>query len=117
MSLCKIRNGKKWGVEIEKKEEVLKELLPIAKVLNIDVDYVIDDKREYLVCDNTKICTRSTSIYGIRQEFFGYVFLKEWRHRQISPFENQTVNFIKKYWYDDNFNQPYLKKEKEFAWV
>lgn len=92
-----------------KREEVLKELGDIAKVLNIKIDYIKDNKREYLVCDDTKICTLGTNIYGIRQEFFGYVFLLERRHRSLSPFEKQTRNFIKQYWYDDNFNQPFYR--------
>lgn len=94
-----------------KKSDVIKELGPIADVLNITLDYVIDDdnRREYLVCNGQKICTNGTSVYGIRQEFFGYVFLQVWRDRTISPFEKQTRNFIKQYWYDDNFHQPYLK--------
>lgn len=92
-----------------KKEEVLKELGPIAKVLNIEIDYVEEEKREYLVCNNQKICTSATSIYGIREEFFGYVFLREWCHRGLGPFENQTKRYIKQYWYDDNFNQPYYR--------
>ena len=95
---------------MNKKEQVLNELGEIAKVLNIDIDYVIDDKREYLVCDDNKICTNCTSIHGIREEFFGYVFLKEWKHRCVSPFEKQTRNYIKQYWFDDNFEQPYLSR-------
>lgn len=94
---------------MNKKEQVIKELDPIAKVLNIKLNYVIEDSREYLVCDDTKICTSCTSIYGIRQEFFGYVFLKEWQKRPVSPFDKQTRNYIRQYWYDDNFNQPFYK--------
>lgn len=92
-----------------KKDEVLKELGEIAKALNISIDYVIDDKREYLVCDDTKICTNATSVYGIRQEFFGYVFLREWHKRSLGSFDKQTRRHIKQYWYDDNFNQPFYK--------
>lgn len=95
---------------MNKKEQVLNELGDIAKVLNIDIDYVIDDKREYLICDDTKICTNCTSIHGVREEFFGYVFLKEWRNRRVSPFEKQTRNYIRQYWFDDNFEQPYLSR-------
>lgn len=100
-----------------KKEEVLKELGKIAKLLNIEIDYIEDEtenghKREYLVCDDTKICTNCTSIYGIREEFFGYVFLIEWKHRSLGSFDKQTRNEIKKYWYDDNFKQPYYEKKK-----
>lgn len=94
---------------MNKKEQVLNELGEIAKVLNIDIDYVIDDKREYLVCDDTKICTNCTSIHGIREEFFGYVFLKEWKNRYLGAFDKQTRNYIKRYWYDKDFKQPYLK--------
>lgn len=94
-----------------KELEVIHELADIAAVLDIKIDYVIDkeNNREYLVCDDTKICTNGTSISGIREEFFGYVFLKEWRNRYLGSFDKQTRNYIRQYWYDDNFKQPYLK--------
>lgn len=94
-----------------KELEVIHELASIAAVLDIKIDYVVDkeNNREYLVCDDTKICTNGTSINGIREEFFGYVFLKEWRNRYLGSFDKQTRNYIRQYWYDDNFKQPYLK--------
>lgn len=94
-----------------KELEVIHELAGISAVLDIKIDYVIDkeNNREYLVCDDTKICTNGTSISGIREEFFGYVFLKEWRNRYLGSFDKQTRNYIRQYWYDDNFKQPYLK--------
>lgn len=92
-----------------KKEQVLNELGEIAKLLDIELDYVIDEEREYLVCNDTKICTNDTSIRGIREEFFGYVFLKEWKNRYLGAFDKQTRNYIKRYWYDKDFKQPYLK--------
>lgn len=96
---------------MNKELEVINELNSIATLLDIELDYVIDkeNKREYLVCNNTKICTNGTSIRGIREEFFGYVFLKEWRNRYLGSFDKQTRNYIKQYWYDDDFKQPYLK--------
>lgn len=96
-------------MEMTKREEVLNHLGEIATLLDIELDYVIDNKREYLVCDDTKICTNCTSIHGIRQEFFGYVFLQEWRQRSLGSFDKQTRNHIKQYWFDDNFNQPYYR--------
>lgn len=93
----------------DKKAQVLKELEPIAKLLGIKLDYVIEEKREYLLCNGQAICCNGTNIHGIRQEFFGYVFLREWRDRHLGAFDKQTRNYIKQYWYDDNFNQPYLK--------
>lgn len=92
----------------DKREMVLKELNPIANVLGIKLDYVIEENREYLCCNGQRICCSCTGICGIRQEFFGYVFLREWRDRYIGAFDKQTRNYIKQYWYDDNFNQPYL---------
>lgn len=96
---------------MNKELEVIKELNSIATLLGIELDYVVDKKnnREYLACDDTKICTNGTSIRGIREEFFGYVFLKEWRNRYLGSFDKQTRNYIKQYWYDDDFKQPYLK--------
>lgn len=88
-----------------KKEQVLHELGDIAKSLNINIDYITDleNHREYLVCDETKICTNGTSIYGIREEFFGYVATIELNHR----LNYRTLRYLKQYWYDDNFNQPF----------
>jgi len=96
---------------MNKREEVLKELKDIAKALNIEIDYVIVSTskkviREYLVCDDTKICTNGTSIYGIREEFFGYVAVRELRNRLNSG----TLRYLKQYWYDDDFNQPFLRR-------
>lgn len=93
----------------DKRKQVLEELKPIASALGIEIDYVIEERREYLVCDDQKICTNSTSIYGIRQEFFGYVFMREWRDRSLGVFDRQTRNHIKQYWYDENFKQPFLR--------
>lgn len=92
-----------------KVEKVLQELKPIADLIGIEIDYKIDGNREYLVCNGQAICCDGTSISGIRQEFFGYVFLREWRKRSLGAFDKQTRNHIKQYWYDDNFNQPYLR--------
>lgn len=103
-----------------KKERVMQELGDIAKALNIKLDYIEEDyfskkyneesHREYILCDNQAICVNDTNIYGIRQEFMGYVFLREWRERSLGTFDKQCRNHIKQYWYDKDFNQPYLKR-------
>lgn len=61
---------------MNKELEVINELNSIATLLDIELDYVIDEenKREYLVCNNTKICTNGTSIRGIREEFLDMYF-------------------------------------------
>lgn len=98
---------------MSKRDEVMQELGEIAKVLNIEIDYIEEDDngREYLICDDTKICTKCNSISAIRDEFFGYVFLIEWRKKYLGAFDKQTRNYIRQYWYDDEFNQPYHRKE------
>lgn len=93
----------------KKRQQVFDKLKPIADAMNVALDYIIEDGREYLVCNNQKICTSCTSIVGIEQEFFGYLFLKVWRERSLGAFDRQTRNYIKQYWYDDNFKQPWLK--------
>lgn len=93
---------------MNKRDEVLKELKPIADILGIQIDYHEKDennKHEYLVCNNQKICTSATSIYGIREEFFGYVTTRELKHR----LNDKTLKHIKQYWFDDNFNQPFFR--------
>lgn len=96
---------------MNKRDKVLEELQSIADILEINLDYVVESKREYIICDDTKICTSHTSINGIREEFFGYVILKEWKHRSFGAFDKQTRRKIKEYWYDDDFNQPYLSNK------
>jgi hypothetical protein len=55
--LCHFVKFKYIGIEVlkvNKKEEVIKELGPIAKVLNIKIDYVIDSNCE--LKRNAEIC-------------------------------------------------------------
>ena len=94
---------------VDKREQVINALGDIAKALNIKLDYVVDETREYLVCDDIKICTNDTSVCGIREELFGYVFLREWKYRYLGAFDKQTRNHIKQYWFDANMNQPFCK--------
>lgn len=95
-----------------KRDKVLNELSGLADALGINIDYVIDkeNRREYLVCDDTKISTYCNSIDAIREELIGYAFLWEWRNRFL---EDSVIYIIKKYWYDDDFNQPYFYYDNE----
>ncbi len=88
---------------MNKGDEVLKELGEIAKALNIKIAYVINDEieSEYLVCNETKIYTYLKSIQSIRQEFFGYVFLNEWRNRSLGASDKQVRDVIRSYWYKE----------------
>lgn len=93
----------------KKKIDVLERLKPIADLIGIDLDYhAYDGTREYLICDDQRICTNCTSLYGIENEFWGYVFIKKY-DRWLGHFEKQTKNVIREYWYDENFKQPYYK--------
>lgn len=91
------------------RQEIIENLKPIVDAFHVDFDYVYDAKRQYIVCNNQKICVSDTSIEGIRAELVGYIFLMVWRKRYLGAFDKQTRNYIKQYWYDDNFNQPFLK--------
>ena len=83
---------------MDKRWEVKEALEPIALPMGIKIDYDIIGHSEYLICNGQRICTSDTSLYGIRQEFFGYVFLREWRERSLGAFDKQTRNHIKRYW-------------------
>lgn len=74
------------------------ELKDIARVLNIDIDYIEDGGMQYLVCDGQRICTSYLSVKEIRQEFFGYVFLKEWEFKCKHDFCEKFINYIKAFW-------------------
>ncbi|AMC94239.1 hypothetical protein AOC36_09660 [Erysipelothrix larvae] len=93
----------------KKRNEVIERLKPIGDQIGIKVDYVIDfeNNREYLTCNGQNICTNSTSLYGIENEFWGYVFLN--KYERYHSFRKHQENVIKRYWYDDNFNQPWCK--------
>ena len=81
-----------------KRDKVMMELEDIARVLNIDSDYVEDKEHEYLICDGQKICTTYLCISDIRQEFFGYVFIKEWKYKSDHDFYKEFIDYIKLCW-------------------
>lgn len=93
---------------MEKKIKVINRLGKMADSMDVKIDYIIEKDREYLVCDKTKICTSHTTTDEIEQEFIGYVFLKKYK-RYLGVFSTQTKNQIKQYWFDENFNQPWIK--------
>ena len=72
--------------KLSKHDKVMMELKDIARVLNIDIDYIEDNGVKYLVCD------------GLRQEFFAYVFIKEWKYNCEHDFIKKFMDYIKLYW-------------------
>ena len=86
------------NTKLSKRDKVMMELEDIAIALNIDIDYVEYEKHEYLICDGQKICTTYLSLSDIRQEFFGYVFIKEWKYKCDFDFYKKFINYIKLYW-------------------
>ena len=81
-----------------KRDKVMMELEDIARVLNIDIDYIEDSGMDYLVCDGQRIRVSYLSVKEIRQEFFGYVFLKEWEFKCKHDFCEKFINYIKAFW-------------------
>ena len=81
-----------------RRDKVMMELEDIARVLNIDIDYIEDNGTEFLVCDGHRIGTSYLSIKDIRQEFFGYVFIKEWKYKCDHDFYKKFINYIKLPW-------------------
>ena len=79
-------------------DKVMIELKDIARALNIDIDYIEDDGTEFLICDGQRIATTFLSIECIRQEFFGYVFIKEWKYQCSHEFYKKFIDYIKLYW-------------------
>ena len=84
--------------KLSRHDKVMMELKDIANVLNIDIDYVEEEDHEYLICDGQKIITTYLTIDEIRQEFFGYVFLKEWEFKCMHDFCEKFINYIKAFW-------------------
>ena len=85
--------------KLSKHDKVMMQLEDIAKALNIDIDYIEEEGHEYLICDGQKILTTRASVLEIRHEFFGYVFLKEWKFRFLGEFDKQVRNTIRRNWY------------------
>ena len=81
-----------------RRDKVMMELEDIANALNIDIDYVEEEGHEYLVCNGQRIVTTYLSIKDIRQEFFGYVFIKEWKYKCDHGFYKKFIGYIKLCW-------------------
>ena len=87
------------NAKLSKHDKVMMELKDIANALNIDIDYIEDGWSEYLTCDGQKICATYLNVPEIRQEFFGYVFIKEWKHKyNCGDFFEKFINYIKLIW-------------------
>lgn len=84
--------------KLSKHDKVMMGLKDIANALNIDIDYIEDEEHQYLICDGQKICTTYLTLKEIRQEFFGYVFIKEWKYKCNSDFYKKFIDYIKLYW-------------------
>lgn len=83
-----------------KKAEVMQAITPICNVFGIkEFDYIINDKQERLVLNNTQIGCRSNSISAVVDELIGYIFVTRWcRNRFLGAFKTQTLNRIREYW-------------------
>ena len=84
--------------KLSKHDKVMMELKDIAKALNIDIDYIEEGGKEFLVCDVQRIFTTYLTIKYIRAEFFGYVFIKEWKYKCKHDFYKEFIDYIKQYW-------------------
>jgi hypothetical protein len=85
----------------EKRLKVLEEIKPICDAYGItDYDYEVRTagQTETLRIRDTKIGCSSNSIFAIKQELTGYIFLAMWRERSLGYFDKQTKNVIKRYW-------------------
>lgn len=85
----------------EKRIEVLKEIKPICEAFGItDYDYIVSDKgqTETLRIESTKIGCSCNSIYAVKQELVGYIFVCYFKDRSLGCFKTQVFNQIKEYW-------------------
>lgn len=85
----------------KKRFEVLEAIKPICEAYGIsDYDYEIKEKgqTETLRIYDTKIGCSANSIYAVKQELTGYIFLMMWRGRGLGYFDTQAKNYIRRYW-------------------
>lgn len=88
----------------QKRIEVLKEIKPICEAFGIsDYDYIVKDERqtETLRIESTKIGCSCNSIYAVKQELTGYLFVCYFRERCLGHFKTHVFNEIKRYWIGD----------------
>lgn len=87
---------------IEKREQVLKEIVPICRVFGIrHYDYIVDTEtgKEVLKLNDTHIGCCGNSISAVKDELIGYIFVNTFcKNRDIGAFRTQTLNAIKRYW-------------------
>lgn len=87
---------------ILKKEQAMKEIVPICNVFGIqNVDYKIDPKTlsEKLCIGTTEIGCTGNSIMATVDELIAYIFVNRYcKHRDLGVFHTQTVKHIKRYW-------------------
>lgn len=86
----------------KKRVEVLAAIKPICQAFNItDYDYEISNEgqREILRLGDVKIGCSCNSIFAIKNELIGYIFIKRWcKYNNLGAFATQTKNAIKRYW-------------------
>jgi hypothetical protein len=86
----------------QKRLEVLEAIKPICDAFDIrDYDYIVSrtGQTEILRVYDTKIGCSANSIFAVKHELIGLIFIKEWcRYRSLGAFSTQTKNVIKRYW-------------------
>ena len=80
----------------EKRAEVLKKIKPICEAFGIeDYDYIVSDKgqTETLRIGTTKIGCSCNSIFAVKQELVGYLFICYFRERPLGHFKTHVFKF------------------------
>ncbi|GEM04116.1 hypothetical protein HMI01_11040 [Halolactibacillus miurensis] len=82
----------------QKRLEVLEAIKPICEAYGIDdYDYEINPQgqREILRIGNTRIGCSYNSIFAVKQELTGYIFISMWKGRSLGAFSPQTKKSLK----------------------
>lgn len=85
----------------EKRLEVLDAIKPICEAYGIDdYDYEVSNvgQKETLRIYSTRIGCSFNSVFAVKQELTGYIFISMWKGRSLGAFSTQTKNKIKTYW-------------------
>lgn len=86
----------------QKRLDVLKEIKPICEAFGIsDYDYIIVHDytlQEILRIEKVKIACSCNSIYAVKQELVGYIFINYFKERALGRFKTQVFNQITAYW-------------------
>lgn len=87
---------------MNREQEILEHIKPLCEEFKIKYSYYNANNSEYIKLNNTNICITSNSLYAIKCEVVGYIFVMLFNDRDLGNFKTHVFNKIKQYWIKEN---------------